>query len=88
MIKIDRGYIAGMLGNRKDLAITSAMVALGQRLDMLVIAEGVETEAQRDALVELGCEACQGFFYARPATPADFAEMLKSGIPEPSDADV
>ena len=88
VIKIDRGYIAGMLGNRKDLAITSAMVALGQRLDMLVIAEGVETEAQRDALVELGCEACQGFFYARPATPADFAEMLKSGIPEPSDADV
>ncbi|MEO0345146.1 MAG: EAL domain-containing protein [Pseudomonadota bacterium] len=88
VIKIDRGYIAGMLGNRKDLAITSAMVALGQRLDMLVIAEGVETEPQRDALIELGCQACQGFFYARPTTPADFAEMLKSGLPEPSDADV
>ncbi|MEL6447343.1 MAG: EAL domain-containing protein [Pseudomonadota bacterium] len=88
VIKIDRGYIEGMLGNRKDLAITSAMVALGQRLDMLVIAEGVETEAQRDALIELGCQACQGFFYARPATPADFAEMLKMGLPAPTDADV
>lgn len=88
VIKIDRGYIEGMLGNRKDLAITSAMVALGQRLDMLVIAEGVETEAQRDALIELGCQACQGFFYARPMPPAHFGEMLKTGIPAPSDADV
>ena len=85
VLKIDRGYIAGMTADRKDLAITSAMVGLGQRLDMLVIAEGVETAEQRDALLELGCHACQGFFYARPMAPQAFAEVLQNGLPEPAD---
>lgn len=86
VLKIDRGYIAGITTNRKDLAITSAMVGLGQRLEMLVVAEGVETAEQRDLLLELGCPACQGFFYARPMAPEAFAELLRGGMPAPAGA--
>ena len=87
-LKIDRGYIAGLGSNRKDLAITAAMIALGQRLDMLVIAEGVETVEQRDALRELGCDAHQGFLYARAMDADALAGVLTEGLPTPSAAAV
>ena len=75
-LKIDRSYVAGMAEDGKDAAIASAMVALGQRLNLVVIAEGVETEAQLDALRELGCDAYQGFLAARPLSVADFVTQV------------
>ncbi len=79
-LKIDRSYIAGVAEDGKDAAIASAMVALAQRLDLAVIAEGVETEDQLLALRELGCDAYQGFFAARPLSAEDFVtEFTKAG---------
>ncbi|MBT8099737.1 MAG: GGDEF domain-containing phosphodiesterase, partial [Gammaproteobacteria bacterium] len=71
-LKIDRSYVAGLTDNSKDAAIASAMVALGQRLDLLVIAEGVETAEQLQILRELNCDAYQGFLTARPMPAENF----------------
>ena len=75
-LKVDRSYVAGMTRDDKDAAIASAMVALGQRLKLVVIAEGVETEAQLEALRELGCNAYQGFLAARPVSAAEFVTQI------------
>ena len=75
-LKIDRSYVAGMTEDGKDAAIVSAMVALGQRLDLAVIAEGVEMEEQLAALRELGCDAYQGFLAAKPLSVEDFVTQV------------
>jgi len=75
-LKIDRSYVAGLTEDGKHAAIASAMVALGQRLDLVVIAEGVETEGQLAALRALGCDAYQGFLAARPLDVEDFVTQI------------
>jgi diguanylate cyclase (GGDEF)-like protein len=75
-LKIDRSYIAGLADDSKDAALASAMVALGQRLDLVVIAEGVETENQLQILRELGCDAYQGFLRSEPVPAETFAARL------------
>lgn len=81
ILKIDRSYINGLSDGSKDTAITSAMVTLGQRLDLTVVAEGVETPEQLSILQELGCDEYQGF-YLSPAIPAiAFAKLMhETGI--------
>jgi diguanylate cyclase (GGDEF)-like protein len=69
-LKIDRSYIGGMIDDKKDGAIVSAMVTLGKHMDLVVIAEGVETEQQLRMLRDLDCELFQGFIVSRPV-PAD-----------------
>ena len=66
-LKIDRSFIAE-LGAEKtgSTTIVRAIIALAGALGMQVIAEGIETEAQHELLVQLGCEFGQGFLYARP----------------------
>ena len=77
VLKIDRSYINGLNGQGKDTAITSAMVALGQRLDLIVIAEGVETPEQLAILKELGCDEYQGFHQSPAISSEAFAEFIK-----------
>jgi diguanylate cyclase (GGDEF)-like protein len=77
VMKIDRSYVNGLTESGKDAAIASAMVALGQRLNLIVVAEGVETIEQLTILQDLGCDEYQGF-YLSPAVPSeDFAKMMK-----------
>ena len=76
-LKIDRSYIAGLTVDHKDEAITSAMVALGQRLEFTVIAEGVETAEQLAILSKLGCDAFQGFLVSRAVFAEAFPALLK-----------
>ncbi len=70
VIKIDRSYISGAERNTRDEAIASGMVALAQRLDATVIAEGVETREQLHMLREWGAQECQGYYFS-PAVDAD-----------------
>ncbi len=65
-LKIDQGFVANILVDPNDRAIASMVVALGDSLGLQVIAEGVETEAQRDALRDLGCGFYQGYLFERP----------------------
>lgn len=75
-LKIDRSYIAGFADDSKDIAIASAMVALGQRLNLSVIAEGVETGEQLNVLRGFGCDCYQGFLAGKPMPAPEFIEYL------------
>lgn len=66
-VKIDRGFVSEMLAHPKDKAVIEAIIALGHRLGLSVVAEGIETQAQARFLAELKCDIAQGFLYGRPA---------------------
>jgi EAL domain-containing protein (putative c-di-GMP-specific phosphodiesterase class I) len=65
-LKIDQGFVRDLLTDPNDAAIVRTIVALGNSLDLEVIAEGVETEAQKAALADLGCRQYQGYLLGRP----------------------
>ncbi|MDN5849529.1 MAG: EAL domain-containing protein [Nitrococcus sp.] len=65
-LKVDRGFVAEMTTDPVDTGIVETIVALARSLHVNVIAEGVETEAQHQALLELGCEVQQGYWFCRP----------------------
>ncbi|NJL43420.1 MAG: EAL domain-containing protein [Pseudanabaena sp. SU_2_4] len=60
----------------KDAEIVTAIVALGQGLNLKVVAEGVETESLKDRLISIGCELMQGYFFSRPLPPEDATRLL------------
>jgi diguanylate cyclase (GGDEF)-like protein len=75
-LKIDRGFITSLENDADDRAIVSAIVALGQILDLQIVAEGVETESQQTFLTQLGCDTLQGFLLGRPVPASEFLEAL------------
>ncbi|GLH78063.1 bifunctional diguanylate cyclase/phosphodiesterase [Bradyrhizobium sp. SSBR45G] len=75
-LKIDRSFMRDLENNRGTRAIVTAVVRVGQSLDVAVVAEGVETEPQRKLLAELGCDAMQGFLFARPMAASAFSRWL------------
>ena len=75
-IKIDRSFVASMNADRKSRAIVEAIIHLAHSLDIPVVAEGVETEEQANALVTLACEELQGYLIARPAPIARIDNAL------------
>ena len=87
-LKIDRSYVSGLTLNEKDAALVSAMVALGQRLNLEVIAEGVETHEQLLALRELRCDMFQGFLVSRPVPARDFATLFEKLGPADPEAPI
>jgi diguanylate cyclase (GGDEF)-like protein/PAS domain S-box-containing protein len=65
-LKIDQGFVREIVLNSNDAAIAKMVIALADSLNLSVIAEGVETDAQRQFLEQLGCHAYQGYFFSRP----------------------
>lgn len=78
-LKIDRSFVRDVMINREDAAITSAIITLAKRLDMQVVAEGVETAEQAAFLRHEGCHLMQGYFFGRPAAPVDLTALLGAG---------
>lgn len=74
-LKIDASFVRDVLLDGNDAAIARTIVALAANLGMGVIAEGVETLAQRDFLAKAGCQAYQGYFFSRPLPIASFEEF-------------
>lgn len=70
-LKLDRAMIEGVLSDRRDLAVLRAIIALANALDLAVITEGIESEAQRLLVTSEGCHAYQGFLRSAPLTGAD-----------------
>ncbi|GJD97671.1 putative bifunctional diguanylate cyclase/phosphodiesterase [Methylobacterium iners] len=77
-IKIDRSFVTRMLTQRRTWEIVTAIVKLGQALDLDIVAEGVEDETQRQAIRATGCGFVQGYLLGRPASAADFARTLEA----------
>jgi diguanylate cyclase (GGDEF)-like protein len=75
-LKLDQSFIRDA-GNEADMAITRAIIAMAQSLKLAVVAEGVETQAQIDLLLSLGCTMVQGFLLGRPLPAAATAKLLR-----------
>jgi len=71
-LKIDRAFVSNLTERSRDLVICEAVVAMAHKLGIRVVAEGVETEAQRTLLASADCDFAQGYFYARPLSATDF----------------
>lgn len=82
-IKIDRSYVATIDSDPQTLAIFRTFIRLGEELGVRVVAEGVETEAQLDALREAGCDIVQGYLWAMPGSVDAFATLLAGARAEP-----
>lgn len=89
-LKIDRSFIRDMHLDANGGTIARTIISLGQAMGLSVVAEGVETERQKDMLTKLGCHAYQGYFFIRPLPLNEFERMLQGltecGILRPTES--
>jgi EAL domain-containing protein (putative c-di-GMP-specific phosphodiesterase class I) len=78
-LKIDQSFIRNLERDANDLVLSEAIVIMAHKLGLEVVAEGVETQAQRDRLVEIGCDYGQGYLFSRPLPAAEFEQFLLGG---------
>ncbi len=81
-LKIDQSFVRDIPGDPDDMAICRAVIALGRSMGLDIIAEGVETEAQRRFLLEHDCHNGQGFLFSRPLPPLEFERKWLSRPPQ------
>jgi EAL domain-containing protein (putative c-di-GMP-specific phosphodiesterase class I) len=77
-LKIDRAFVSGDDSQNEDYSIAGMVIQLAKQLGLETIAEGIETEAQREKLLSLGCGDGQGYFFAKPLPCEQFEAFLKS----------
>jgi EAL domain-containing protein (putative c-di-GMP-specific phosphodiesterase class I) len=77
-LKIDKSFVRELADNQDDQAIALAVISLGHKLNLRVIAEGVETEQQCSFLRENDCDEMQGYLFSRPLPPDEVAAMLRA----------
>ncbi|MEA2484732.1 MAG: hypothetical protein QOC55_2679, partial [Thermoleophilaceae bacterium] len=83
-LKVDRSFVADLDGGGPGAMIVTTSIRLAHDLGMRVVAEGVETEAQLDALRALACDVVQGYLLARPLPPAEIPALVRlSRVPSP-----
>jgi diguanylate cyclase (GGDEF)-like protein len=77
-LKIDRSFVSELPGNTRSAELVKAIVSVGRSLNMVLVAEGVETREQADYLNSVGCHLAQGYLYSRPVEMAAFDKLLVS----------
>ncbi|MCX7545338.1 sensor domain-containing protein [Marinicella gelatinilytica] len=78
VLKMDRAFVQGITTNKSDYDLVKATIAMSRSLDLLVVAEGVETKAQLQMLEDLGCDIVQGFYFSKPLSKQAFFGFIKS----------
>jgi diguanylate cyclase (GGDEF)-like protein/PAS domain S-box-containing protein len=78
-LKIDQPFVRDIAANSSDITIVRTIIAMARSLDMDVIAEGVETEEQRQLLLKNGCSNYQGYLFSKPVPIEQFEALLKQG---------
>jgi diguanylate cyclase (GGDEF)-like protein/PAS domain S-box-containing protein len=76
-LKVDRSFIRNIPSDPEGRAIAEAIIAMGRTLKLTVVAEGVETDDQREFLRDLACDQMQGYLFSKPVSPEDFANLLR-----------
>lgn len=79
-LKIDQSFVRNLVTDSSDRALSEAIIVMAHKLGLKVIAEGVETVAQRDLLAAAGCDYGQGYLFSKAVPPEEFEELLK-GVP-------
>lgn len=82
-LKIDQSFVRDILIDPNDAAIAKMVIVLAQSLGLLVIAEGMETQAQKDALSAQGCHAFRGYLFSRPLPIEKFEDFLRRSLTRP-----
>jgi EAL domain-containing protein (putative c-di-GMP-specific phosphodiesterase class I) len=77
-LKIDKSFIDGLLADENDRAVAAAVISLGQTLNLRVIAEGVETEAQAAFLRRINCDEMQGYLFSKPLPAHGIEQLLRA----------
>lgn len=78
-LKIDRAFVRDLPQDESDCAISNTIISLGHNLNMEVLAEGIETEAQRDFLAKAGCHVFQGYLFGKPVSAEVINQRLRIG---------
>ncbi len=76
-LKIDRSFISQMHRGPEQMAIVSTVISLGRALKLKVVAEGVETEEQKNLLSLLKCDEIQGYLYSQPLSPEKIEALIR-----------
>ena len=76
-LKIDQSFVRDIPDDEDDVAITKAIIALAKSLNLKLIAEGVETQEQKEFMIKNGCELIQGYYYSKPLPMRDIEKLLK-----------
>jgi diguanylate cyclase (GGDEF)-like protein len=76
-LKIDQSFVRDLPDNENDKAIATAVISLGHKLNLKVIAEGVETEEQQAFLRENGCDEIQGYFFSKAVSAEEIGQLLR-----------
>ncbi|MHB1224800.1 MAG: putative bifunctional diguanylate cyclase/phosphodiesterase [Gemmatimonadaceae bacterium] len=79
IMKIDRAFVNGVARSAGDLELVRSILSLADSLGLYTVAEGIEDDAQRAALLRLGCQLGQGFLFARPLVAAEVGPLLRRG---------
>ena len=82
-LKVDRSFIRNLVQDSDNQAITQAIINMGKNLCLTVVAEGVETQEQKDYLRYLICDEMQGFHFSKPVAPDQFADLLRKNNAAP-----
>jgi len=77
-LKIDQAFIGGITERSKDSGIVQTVIDMAKKLNLRVVAEGIETEQQAEQLRAMGCDYGQGFFFSRPMPPEHIPALLRS----------
>ncbi|ESX42949.1 EAL domain-containing protein [Mesorhizobium sp. C416B] len=78
-LKIDKSFINDLATDENDQAVTGAVISLGQKLNLRVLAEGVETEDQVAFLRKNNCDEVQGNYFSKPLSAGDIGELIAKG---------
>lgn len=79
-LKIDRSFVRDLYEDAEDLSLIRSIIALGRGLDMVIVAEGVESAEHAELLAGMGCDLLQGFYFSRPVEIATIAGMARRRV--------
>jgi len=84
VVKMDKSFVDGIADSEQRLALADGIVQIARTLRLEVVAEGIESEVQRDLLTEMGCHYGQGYLLAMPMQPSEAEDLARHGFPRPA----